>query len=241
MKAPHEGSSPIMQYPLDRLERDNHTMKGNVQLQNPQEVGEDPSAASLKSSSGIYLHGWALGMIITSLTLGIFLIALDTTIIGVAVPKITSDFQNLNDIAWFGSAYLLTVTAFQPSFGTLYKFFNAKLVYIGSVVIFEGILHGQSVTNLAILTLKYSVGSIICAAAPSSTVFIIGRAISGLGAAGIYQGALGIISYTVVLEQRPLYFGVVVSSFAISACIGPVIGGALTDRATWRWCFWMYD
>ena len=71
-------------------------------------------------------------------------------------------------------------------------------------------------------------------------MFILGRAIAGLGAAGIYQGALGIIGYTVVLNHRPLYFGVVVSSFAISACIGPVIGGALTDHVTWRWCFWMY-
>ncbi|KAM0302815.1 hypothetical protein ACHAO8_011553, partial [Botrytis cinerea] len=84
-----------------------------------------------------YLQGWRLGVVITSLTLGIFLIALDTTIIGVAIPKITSDFRNLDDIAWFGSAYLLTVTAFQPSFGTLYKFFNAKYVYLISIVVFE--------------------------------------------------------------------------------------------------------
>ncbi|KAF7861434.1 hypothetical protein EAF04_007999 [Stromatinia cepivora] len=167
-----------------------------------------------------YLQGWKLGVVITSLTLGIFLIALDTTIIGVAIPKITSDFRNLDDIAWFGSAYLLTVTAFQPSFGTLYKFFNAKYVYLVSIVIFE-------------------VGSILCAAAPSSSVFILGRAISGLGAAGLYQGALGIVGYTVILEKRPLYFGIVVGSFAISGCIGPILGGVLTDHVSWRWCFWI--
>ncbi|KAI9650535.1 hypothetical protein NHQ30_000551 [Ciborinia camelliae] len=168
-----------------------------------------------------YLQGWRLGIVITSLALGIFLIALDTTIIGVAIPKITSDFRNLDDIAWFGSAYLLTVTAFQPSFGILYKFFNAKYVYLVAIVIFE-------------------VGSILCAAAPNSPVFILGRAISGLGAAGIYQGALGIVGYTVVLEKRPLYFGIVVSSFAISGCIGPILGGVLTDHVSWRWCFWIF-
>ncbi|KAF7889871.1 uncharacterized protein EAF02_002286 [Botrytis sinoallii] len=167
-----------------------------------------------------YLQGWRLAVVITSLTLGIFLIALDTTIIGVAIPKITSDFRNLDDIAWFGSAYLLTVTAFQPSFGTLYKFFNAKYVYLISILIFE-------------------VGSILCAAALNSSMFILGRAISGLGAAGLYQGALGIVGYTVVLEKRPLYFGIVVSSFAISGCIGPIIGGVLTDHVSWRWCFWI--
>ncbi|QSZ36725.1 hypothetical protein DSL72_006608 [Monilinia vaccinii-corymbosi] len=167
-----------------------------------------------------YLYGWRLGIVVTSLTLGILLIALDTTIIGVAIPKISSDFRSLDDIAWFGSAYLLTVTAFQPSFGALYKFFNAKYVYLVAIVIFE-------------------VGSILCAAAPNSPVFILGRAISGLGAAGIYQGALCIVGYTVILEKRPLYFSIVVSSFAISGCIGPILGGVLTDHVSWRWCFWI--
>ncbi|PQE25499.1 efflux pump antibiotic resistance protein [Rutstroemia sp. NJR-2017a BBW] len=166
-----------------------------------------------------YLHGWRLGVVITSLALGIFLIALDTTIMGIAVATFTSDFRDLDDMAWFGSAYLLTITAFQPSFGTLYKFFNAKYVYIASIVIFE-------------------VGSILCASSPTSSVFILGRAISGLGAAGIYQGALGIVGHT-VLEKRPLHFGIVVSSFAISACVGSILCGVLTAHLTWRWCFWM--
>lgn len=91
------------------------------------------------SLDNVYLDGWKLGIVVTSLTLGIFLIALDTTIIGVAVPKISSEFENLNNIAWFGSAYLLTVTAFQPSFGSLYKFFNVKIIYISSIVLFEGL------------------------------------------------------------------------------------------------------
>ncbi|TGO58666.1 hypothetical protein BCON_0052g00100 [Botryotinia convoluta] len=162
-----------------------------------------------------YLRGWRLAIMTASLTLGIFLIALDTTVIGVAVPKITTDFKDLNDIAWFGSGYLLTVTAFQPLFGTFYKFFNPKVVYMTAIIIFE-------------------VGSVLCAASPNAPVFILGRAIAGFGAAGIYQGALGIIGYTVVLEKRPMYFGIVVSAFAISACIGPILGGALTEHASWR-------
>lgn len=82
-------------------------------------------------------------------------------------------------------------------------------------------------------------GSILCVASPSPRVFILGRAVAGLGAAGVYQGALGIVGYTVVLEKRPLYFGVVVSSFAVSACIALALGGALTGHVSWRWCFWM--
>ncbi|KAI0017069.1 MFS general substrate transporter [Xylariomycetidae sp. FL0641] len=156
----------------------------------------------------------------TSLCLGIFILGLDMNIIGVAIPRITTDFRSLDDIAWYGSAYLLTITAFQPFFGTLYKYFNAKLVYLVSLLVFE-------------------VGSIICAAAPSSAILILGRAVLGFGAAGLLQGALAIIGYSVQLEKVPLYQGVVVSSLGISVCIGPVLGGVLTDHATWRWCFWI--
>lgn len=86
----------------------------------------------------------------------------------------------------------------------------------------------------------FAVGSIVCAAAPSSPVFILGRAIAGLGAAGIFQGALGIVGLIVALDKRPLYMGVVVSVFGIALCLGPVLGGVFTDKVSWRWCFWMY-
>ena len=71
-------------------------------------------------------------------------------------------------------------------------------------------------------------------------MFILGRAIAGLGAAGILQGSLNIIGHTVELEKRPLYMGIVISVFAVAVCVGPVLGGAFTTRVTWRWCFWMF-
>jgi len=83
------------------------------------------------------------------------------------------------------------------------------------------------------------VGSVICAAAPNSATFIVGRAVAGIGAAGLYQGALSIVGLTVKLEKRPLYLGVVLSVFGIAVCMGPPLGGVLTDHASWRWCFWM--
>lgn len=70
-------------------------------------------------------------------------------------------------------------------------------------------------------------------------MFIVGRAIAGLGAAGLLQGSLSIIGHAVELQKRPLYMGIVISVFVISVCIGPVIGGALTTNVSWRWCFWM--
>ena len=83
------------------------------------------------------------------------------------------------------------------------------------------------------------VGSILCAAAPSSTVFILGRAIAGIGAAGLLQGALSIISNVVALERRPAFMGIVIGVFGLSTCIGPVVGGSFIDSIGWQWCFWM--
>jgi MFS family permease len=82
------------------------------------------------------------------------------------------------------------------------------------------------------------VGAVLCAAAKNSSMFITGRAVAGLGAAGLLQGSLSIISQVVPLEKRPMYMGIVISVFVITVCIGP-LGGAFTEHSSWRWCFWM--
>ncbi|KAK8017349.1 MFS general substrate transporter, partial [Apiospora rasikravindrae] len=158
--------------------------------------------------------------IIGGLCLGTFLFGLDLNIIGVAIPPITTEFRSLADVAWYGSAYMLTLTAFQPLFGNLYKLFNNKMVYMASLLIFE-------------------VGSIVSATAPRSNALIAGRAVLGLGAAGLLQGALAIIGLVVAVDKVPLYIGIVVSSMGFSTCAGPVIGGAITEHIGWRWCFWI--
>ncbi|KAK8037680.1 hypothetical protein PG991_001026 [Apiospora marii] len=167
------------------------------------------------SESDGKLHSWRLVTVIGSLCLGVFLFGLDVSIIAVAIPQITTQFQSLADVSWYGSAYMLTLTAFQPLFGNLYKFFNAKVVYLASLSVFE-------------------VGSVICAAAPTSAVLIFGRAWLGLGGAGLLQGALAIIGEAVTVDKVPLFQGIVVSSMAVSVCCGPVIGGALTEYVSWR-------
>ncbi|KAL9020794.1 MAG: hypothetical protein Q9185_001978 [Variospora sp. 1 TL-2023] len=129
-------------------------------------------------------------IIITALCLGTLLDAIDITIIGVAVPTISAEFNALDDVGWYGSAYLLSLTALQPVFGVVYKFFDPKTVYLCSVLVFEA-------------------GSIMSAAAPSSPVFILGRAVTGCGGAGLLQGALCIVALSVPIEKRPLYLSIV--------------------------------
>ena len=180
---------------------------------------------------------WQLAIITVSLCCGTILVALDTTIISVAVPSISTAFQAFDDVGWYGSAYLLTITAFQPAFGNIFQLFDAKTTYVVVAVLFEGKLSKPCFP--CAITLTEQVGSVICAASPTSAAFICGRAITGVGAAGLYQGALSIVGLTVALDKRPMYLGIVLSVFGIAACLGPPLGGILAQHATWRWCFWM--
>lgn len=84
-----------------------------------------------------HLHSWRLFIVTASLCLGAVLYGLDMNIIGVAVPVITTQFHSLDDIAWYSAAYLLTITAFQPCFGNVYKYFPAKAVFAASILLFE--------------------------------------------------------------------------------------------------------
>ncbi|KAF2841852.1 MFS general substrate transporter [Patellaria atrata CBS 101060] len=90
-------------------------------------------------------------------------------------------------------------------------------------------------TCLAIFT----IGSIVSAAATSSAMFIIGRTIAGIGGSGIATGALSIITACAPLEKRPTLMGFLMSFFAVGNLTGPLIGGALTEHTSWRWCFYI--
>ena len=145
----------------------------------------------------------------------------DNTILATAIPKITTVFPNsLKDVGWYGSSYLLTTTALQPSFGRIYTYFSVKNTYLFALCLFE-------------------VGSIICAAAKNSVMLICGRAVAGAGASALFSGSMTIVGFTVPLQKRPMYIASISSMFGISSVIGPLLGGAFTDRVTWRWCFWV--
>lgn len=159
-------------------------------------------------------------LITIALCLTVFCIALDNTIIATAIPKITDHFKAIDDIAWYGSAYLLTTCSFQLFFGKLYSFLSLKWVFLVALFIFE-------------------LGSFVCGIAPTSTALIVGRAVAGVGSAGLFSGAILIIANSVPLRKRPSYTGLIGAMYGLASVAGPLMGGAFTDHLTWRWCFYM--
>ncbi|KAG4434892.1 hypothetical protein IFR05_009622 [Cadophora sp. M221] len=161
-----------------------------------------------------------LFILITGIALSVFLISLDRTIITTAIPFISNEFKSYDDIGWYGSAYLLTASAFQPLYGRIFGLFNMKWAYLTSLSLFE-------------------LGSLICAVAPNSVTLIVGRAIQGLGSAGILTGSFVVVSHAVPLHKKPVLTAVVGLMFGVGATAGPLLGGVFTDLVTWRWCFYL--
>ncbi|GIJ90213.1 hypothetical protein Asppvi_009166 [Aspergillus pseudoviridinutans] len=167
-----------------------------------------------------YLKSWKLALVMTSISLVIFCMSLDNTILATAIPKITDQFNSLEDVGWYASSYMLTTCCLVLPYGKFYTFYSTKWVYLSAIAIFE-------------------IGSLICGVAPNSVALIIGRAVAGLGAAGLFTGSILIISQSVPLQKRPIYTGVLGGMFGISSVAGPLIGGVFTDHVTWRWCFYI--
>ncbi|KAH9890217.1 major facilitator superfamily domain-containing protein [Xylariomycetidae sp. FL2044] len=164
------------------------------------------------------INGSRLILIMVGLCLAVFLTGMDQTILATATPAISNEFGALSDIGWWSNAYLLTLSSFQLFYGKLYTVFSIKLVYLIAIALFE-------------------IGSLVCATAPNSVALIVARAIAGLGAAGIFSGGILITTKLIPLARRAAYLGIMSGAFGLAAIVGPFLGGALTDRATWRWCF----
>jgi MFS family permease len=136
--------------------------------------------------------------------------------VGTAIPRITDDFHTLESVSWYGSAYFMTFGGFQSFWGKVFRYYPLKTSYLITLFIFE-------------------LGSLICGLAKDPATLVVGRAIAGVGGAGIATGSFTILAFAVRPKTRPQFMGMVGATYGISAVVGPLLGGVFTDKASWRW------
>jgi EmrB/QacA subfamily drug resistance transporter len=156
--------------------------------------------------------------VLIAVLLGIFLAALDQTIVGVALPRIVTDLHGNDVYVWAFTSYLLTATVSGPIYGKLSDIFGRRPIFIIGVSIFLG-------------------GSVLCATSGEMWQFIAFRGLQGLGAGALFPIALAIIGDIFAPSERGKYQGFFGAVFGISSLIGPAIGGLITDNFGWHWIF----
>jgi EmrB/QacA subfamily drug resistance transporter len=162
--------------------------------------------------------------ILSGLMIGMFLAALDQTIVSTAIRTIADDLHGLSQQAWTTTAYLITSTISTPLYGKLSDMYGRKPFFLAAISIFV-------------------VGSVACTFATSMIELAAFRAFQGLGAGGLMSLALAIIGDIVPPRERARYQGYILAVFATSSVLGPLVGGFLAGQSTilgiagWRWVF----
>ena len=182
-----------------------------------------PVATAPAAPSGPLSHRQIVTILI-GLMMGMFLAALDQTIVAAAMRTIADDLRGLEHQAWATTAYLITATIVTPLYGKLGDIYGRKKLFIIAISIFI-------------------VGSVLCTFATSMGTLALYRAVQGLGAGGLFSLALAIIGDIVPPRERAKYQGYFLAVFGTASVLGPVIGGFFAGQETilgiagWRWVF----
>lgn len=158
--------------------------------------------------------------ILLSLLMTMFLAALDQTIVATALPTIGRQFQDVSNLSWVITAYLLASTAVAPVFGTLSDIYGRKSTIVAAMSLFVA-------------------GSIVCALAPNMPVMIAGRALQGLGGGGIMPVVQTVISDVVTPRERGQYQAYFSGVWVGAGIGGPILGGLFAEHLHWSMIFWI--
>ncbi|KAL7894725.1 efflux pump antibiotic resistance protein [Trichoderma sp. TUCIM 5745] len=178
------------------------------------------TAETAASEQQEYPVGAKFWFTVLSLVILLILGGLDGNIVATAVPSITDYFHTVADVGWYLSAYKLCVCSFQFLFGKLYNIFPVKSILLTAIATFL-------------------IGSVLSSTARSSTMFIVGRAVTGLGAAGIFAGAFTAAVHIMPLRWRPVFNATLAGIESVAVISAPLLGGVLVQSLSWRWCFYI--
>lgn len=175
------------------------------------------AAAPTRASVGLRSER---GPILGSVMLSIALVAIDTTILATAVPAIVEDLGGFTQFPWLFSAFLLTQAVTTPIYGKLADVYGRKPLMLLGIGLFV-------------------VGSVLCAVSWSMAALIVARAVQGLGAGAIQPTGMTIMGDIYSVAERAIAQGYIASVWAMSAVVGPTLGGLFSEHLSWRWIFWI--
>ncbi|HEX9267113.1 MAG TPA: MDR family MFS transporter [Candidatus Limnocylindria bacterium] len=158
--------------------------------------------------------------IVAAVLLGLFLAALDQTVVGTALPRIVTDLRGNDIYTWAFTAYILTATISGPIYGKLSDLFGRRPILLFAVSVFL-------------------IGSLLSGLSQEMWQFVAFRGIQGLGAGALFPVALAVIGDMFDASERGKYQGLVGGIFGLSSVIGPAIGGVITDTVGWHWVFFV--
>jgi EmrB/QacA subfamily drug resistance transporter len=161
-----------------------------------------------------------LRSVLAGLMLGLFLAALDQTIVAVALPEIGRDLPSSQLLAWVVSGYLLAMTVSTPIFGKLGDLFGRRRLLAVSIILFV-------------------LASLLCGVAQSMAQLVAARALQGIAAGGMLAIIQALIGDLIAPAARGRYQAWFSGMFAIASLVGPLLGGLLSTHWSWRWVFWI--